>query len=284
MRPLSRPLRSSVVRVIAAFAPLAGCADEPGLISNPPNYPPTCVDAPGCVPPLQAIDSGLARDAAREGGDGALDARDTSCPTSQPADDAPCALAADKVCEYGSCGGMPTGEARCKGGRWEVLISTCNPPFLPCPDAEPTPDTACERGWGPPLCTYGECDGGAAATFTCEDARWQVTRHCPASDACPAQQPADQSPCSSPGARCEYGDCYGYPTVLADCVTNSWRVAQLSCNPPPPDACPTLAPREGTFCQHVGTSCGYEQPLSVERADCVNGSWRITTSAKDAGL
>jgi hypothetical protein len=271
-----------VVRVIAAFMPLAGCIEEhdgSDLIANPPNYPPISpcdASSGGCMPPLEGLDAGASRDAALYRGDSG----DNTCPRAQrPIAGHPCEVAAGKVCEYDYCDERPTIEASCKAGRWEVLVSSCNPPSVPCPDAEPSENEMCNRGWGPPTCAYGACDGGPATTYACENQHWKVTQRCSVMDACPAQQPADQSPCSYQGEQCGYGDCYGSPTSTADCVAGSWRVGHLSCNPPPPAACPALTPLEGASCQHVGASCWYELPTSVAQADCVNGSWRITTAA-----
>lgn len=295
-----RTLRTSVVRVIAAFAPLAGCSDfhQPeDPIGNPP--PPNCAEgSTGCVPvvtenpPPPVVDATNppppSRDAGWDSGPDA-DAGDgnvpKTCPAQEPSTGGACAVPPNSGCTYGPfCESRPTHQAECVQGKWQIYVSTCNPPAIPCPENAPTEGASCERGFGPPRCSYGTCDGGVvAASFECAASRWSVVERCGV-PACPKDTPASGAPCSYAGPACGYGNCSGAPTIHASCTQGAWSLQHVSCNPPPPpDTCPALAPAEGSSCTHnSGNTCVFSLSVGGQvLGDCVNGKWHLR--APDAG-
>lgn len=288
----SRPLGSAMLRVIAAFVPLAACveAHEP-MGSNPPvtetpdspggNPPaqggPTCSDRgePGCARPPAMFDAGSQRDASPELPDRAPDAdRSESnrerCPALAPGQGQPCSVPAHHVCGYGNCDGVPTTQAACREGHWSVVTVSCDRP-TPCPDVEPSVGDVCESGWGEPQCAYAACDGGAAITYGCANDRWKVARPCPGSS-CPATEPPLGASCPYPGERCEYHTCEdGVSKLTLECL-NFWSARGARCNPL---ACPEVVPAEGSSCPPVGQGCLYQQELFRGiQAECVNGAWK----------
>ena len=51
---------------------------------------------------------------------------------------------------------------------------------------------------------------------------------------CEAERlPMNDEPCATEGDTCTGGDCFGSPTMFAECVDGSWRVSEAPCNPPP---------------------------------------------------
>jgi hypothetical protein len=106
--------------------------------------------------------------------------------------------------------------------------------------------------------------------------------------ACPAKAPAPGAICvGSPAAGCAYTaeDECGMPTsVQADCVDGTWRtsvVGGLSCNPPPPEACPEAIPDSGDFCNpdSLGKNCDYPDPNCGSLTFvCQLDGWQLVTS------
>ena len=320
MRFATRSLRTSVVRVVAAFAPLAGCSDSHEPMSehtiNPP-APPCWESSSGCVPavtenpPPPVLDAttpppvpyhydanppsidptkpvSLFRDAGWDSGpvpEPPADANvSTTCPAQEPATGSACDVPPAFGCSYGPlCDSRPTHQAECVQGKWQIYVSTCNPPPIPCPANAPTEGASCERGFGPPRCSYGTCDGGvAAASFECTASRWSVIERCGV-PACPTDTPVSGAWCSYAGPACGYGHCSGAPTVYASCTQGAWSLQRVSCNPPPPDTCPALAPAEGSSCSHNGgNTCVFSLSVGGQvLGDCVNGRWQLR--APDAG-
>lgn len=101
------------------------------------------------------------------------DAAVASCPPSAPAQGGACDPSLSRICTYGDCLGRPTIEARCAGGAWSVVESTCNPPPPePCPSAPPTGGAACT--YTGPGCTYGMCPPSSTTFAMCVSGRWSV--------------------------------------------------------------------------------------------------------------
>jgi hypothetical protein len=95
---------------------------------------------------------------------------------------------------------------------------------------------------------------------------------------CPPSAPAQGSACDPTLSRvCTYGDCLGRPTTEARCVGGAWEVQESTCNPPPPEECPTTVPMAGAACTYVGPGCTYGTcpPSSTTFAMCVSGRWSV---------
>lgn len=182
------------------------------------------------------------------------DGSSVACPTYAPQGGSACDPAlGSRVCSYG-CSFGGDGTATCVGGRWESRIGTCNPP---APDVMPIYDT----NPPPPMC--------------------------------PATVPMAGSPCvvSMVPTMCNYGDCGGSPTTFAQCLTGTWQIGVVSCNPPldapPPqdvtdasvDAnsdgslCPAADPSNGALCPMPGLSCQY--------GDCTSAGGRVAYATCD---
>jgi hypothetical protein len=305
MRFATRTLRSSVVRVVAAFAPLIGCSDfhepMPEPTSNPP--PLGCGESgSGCVPvvtenpPPPPLDAGRDAQIPEAGVDAqqpsdaklSIDAKVPGvCPAQEPARGSACDVDPEAACEYGPlCGPHLTRRAQCVQGAWQVAVSSCNPPPPSCPTAEPSEGAGCQQGWAPApkRCSYGSCDAGGAAAvaFECSGSSWTVVERCGIA-ACPSQTPSVGGACNYTGGACGYGNCAGAPTIYASCTQGAWSLQQVSCNPPPPSTCPALAPAQGSSCTHNGgSSCVFSLSVGGQvLGDCVNGRWELRTP--DAG-
>jgi hypothetical protein len=241
----TRKLRSSVVNVVAAFAPLLGCSEEHQPESNPPNMPPGC-EAPGC-PGVETNPPEVIQTNPPE-----------VIETSPPELDAG---APRSLTDGGDAGGPP-----------------------PCPTVAPTEGSTC-AGHTAEACQYGDCDGGAAGAavaYECDGSRWQVTQRC-ANTTCPSTRPIAGSACDFVGALCEYSRCGPVFNVTARCQSGAWNVNEFSCNPPPPPLCPEPTPVQGADCNHATGSTCYVALSSgaIIPADCVNGRWQVHTP--DAG-
>lgn len=51
---------------------------------------------------------------------------DTVCPAARPTSGEPCQVT--KECTYDDCYGTPSTQAKCVGGKWSVMETSCNPP------------------------------------------------------------------------------------------------------------------------------------------------------------
>lgn len=103
------------------------------------------------------------------------DATPASCPPTVPS--GACDPSLSRTCSYGDCLGRPTTEARCVGGMWEVVVSTCNPPPPdagppPCPTAAPPTGAACDAEGQ--TCTWGTCPPSSVSFGMCSGGRWVV--------------------------------------------------------------------------------------------------------------
>jgi hypothetical protein len=206
-----------------------------------------------------------------------------TCPAQEPSADAACLASPSAGCSYGaSCGAR---HATCYDSHWRIFVSTCNPPFVPCPDAAPVEDSGCGGGLSLPRCTYGSCDGGAALSFECRNAAWYVAERC-GRPTCPQQRPPQGSDCRYEGPECAYDHCYdeGTPRSFAQCVQGSWSVRQptLQCAPPAP--CPALAPVQGSPCTRPRVlPCTFSLSVGGEVVGvCVDGAWQLRRL--DAGI
>jgi hypothetical protein len=97
------------------------------------------------------------------------------CPLSEPLSGSACDATLSRTCPYGNCAGSHTTEARCVGGRWELLllINTCNPPPPePCPLTLPTMGARCT--YAGPGCSYGTCPPSNTSFATCDSGRWTI--------------------------------------------------------------------------------------------------------------
>ncbi|HEX6241699.1 MAG TPA: hypothetical protein VFZ61_12415 [Polyangiales bacterium] len=317
MRFSQRPLRASVIRVIAAFAPAVGCADtlEPEVVGNPPAC--SSSNTPGCVPTVSANDAGATTSDASVDPDiatnpppcggrdgpgcpppGTADAGpgvdattppdatvvDTACPVKAPLLGSVCSTS--ETCYYEpNCGTRPTRMARCIAGRWDIAQSTCNPPPpVMCPSAEPAEGAGCMPA-GENRCYYGSCDGGdAARTYQCTGNAWQLIERC-GKPACPSAAPMNGTPCGYAGPSCRYGMaiCGGDPELVATCSAGVWSTLKPTCLNPPPPECPGLAPAEGSSC---ALPPNYPCSFSLSAGGtvigmCVEGQWKLGVA--DAG-
>lgn len=245
-----RTFRASVVSVAAAFAPSAGCHEEPEArdIGNPPCTSGGCVPAPTECPAVEPSAGGscdLANGDSCSYGERTVSCRgntwhvaapldaavEAACPVDEPRANEPCSQPESLDCSYRPCNGLPSLSARCSEGRWSLAESSCNPPYMPCPEEPPVVDTTCTL-WGTPekLCSYPADDAGVApVTYECATGVW----HKLPAPVCPTLAPVAGAACAPLAAPCKYGDCYGVPTIQAECVESAWQVAEQTCNPPP---------------------------------------------------
>lgn len=114
----------------------------------------------------------------------------------------------------------------------------------------------------------------------------------PPPDGCPRTMPQYQTRCAvSKDLRCIYptGECC--PDMEARCVDGVWQTLISSCNPPPPDPCPTEAPAAGSSCApeyECGASpyeCNYDEPacetgVVSQRCDRATLTWSEPWCAK----
>lgn len=181
-----------------------------------------------------------------------------------------------------------------------------NPPLIECPSAPPTHGSACTASLG--SCSYS-CTSGGQGTASCPNGVWEsqigtcnppppdvVVDVADASDVttppdatptmCPAAAPVRGSACTAgtTALTCNYGDCFGSPTIMARCTAGAWDLLEVSCNPPPDvpmvtdatadaasdaandttsdsaaDAsrCPDAEPADGAACASPGVTCMY---------------------------
>ncbi|MEZ4224701.1 MAG: hypothetical protein R3B13_27365 [Polyangiaceae bacterium] len=166
--------------------------------------------------------SGNASGASGSGGAG------TGCPVSFP-NSGPCGPEG-AVCSYpqGEC--CPPWEARCVGGQWEGLISSCNPPPPdPCPVNPPKNGETCGSAdpcGSPPfqVCTYDQCNSGQPnVTAQCMQGVWSVKKEPCAVLPCEQLTPCqcfDRIDCQalSEGCLCECDyNCPGKPPCDCAC-------------------------------------------------------------------
>jgi hypothetical protein len=272
-----RGFRRSVVHVVAAFAPVAGCdlLDQTRVIRNPPACDSSEPD--GCFPPAEICPEELPKPGAEcttEGQSCDYDTGNTSetrtvcqggrwtfhavtvnppaydpCPTTLPQDDAPCHVSPDEECYFDGACGPQTYYAFCNGGRWAVAPLSCNPPECgvdtdcACPEDAPPAGNPCDLP-ADTVCTYLYCDEFPTQSATCVDGFWEITyTSCnpPPPECgvdidceCPEEPPVSGGLCQLPTSEpCYYGDCFGGPTIDAQCVNGLWEVGHISCNPPP---------------------------------------------------
>lgn len=236
--PRTRSFRRSVVQVVSAFTPLLGAGCDLFEVTEVTRNPPHCEPYPACVPapecpaelpeardlcdaPGQACAYETGEAVCVEGQWRVQEAPPESCPDALPEHGEACRVPEELDCDF-SCE-----SARCIDGKWQALAVECNPPPMletECPEALPQDQDGCY--YEGPACAYPE---GHSAE--CVDYSWQVSQPLPA--ACPEQVPVDGEACVALEEACAYGDCYGVPTITADCVESVWQVAERSCNPPP---------------------------------------------------
>ncbi len=172
------------------------------------------------------------------------------CPTWAPTHGSACTASLGS-CSY-TCATGGEGTARCVNGVWESQIGTCNPP---------PPDVV---------------------IIDVADASDVTTPPDAAPTMCPAAAPLRGSACTAGASAltCNYGDCFGSPTITARCVAGAWDLLEVSCNPPPDvpvvtdatadaasdtasdtaaDAspCPDAEPADGAVCTVPGATCMY---------------------------
>jgi hypothetical protein len=99
---------------------------------------------------------------------------------------------------------------------------------------------------------------------------------------CPPSAPTPGGACDPTLSRvCTYGDCLGRPTTEARCAGGAWEVQESTCNPPPPEECPTTVPMPGAACTYVGPGCNYGTcpPSGPYYARCVSGRWAVVQAS-----
>ncbi len=105
--------------------------------------------------------------------------QNAQCPPSFPGHDTACPQNG-LSCSYSQGQCCPPWEARCVDGKWEGLVSSCNPPPPdPCPATPPAPGTACGSsdpcGNDYQYCTYDTCQEGTDnVTAQCQGGVWTV--------------------------------------------------------------------------------------------------------------
>ncbi len=249
-----KALRPSVISVVAAFGALGGCDDGPEYSVNPPS----CLDASasGCVPSVC---------------DDAAPTEGSACEE----EGATCAYE-DEYCD------PSTLEATCRGGRWELVYPSCNPPeptlTEDCPIDTPVNATPCAVSEDE-QCSYGDCFGSPVFEATCENQVWRVSElSCnPPEPECPSEQPTAGADCGLVTAEvCLYGNCSGERPIQAECTASGWRIVEISSNPPA-SGCPEEQPKQDAACTYLGDGCGYKDgsdPAHV-LAKCVEGEWDL---------
>lgn len=152
-----------------------------------------------------------------------------------------------------------------------------------CPTTAPSEGAGCDYA-GPP-CEYDVCMTHPTKAATCSKGAWRVAiTSCnppPPNTSCPDDVPQQQSYCDYQGPPCDYGDCYGSPTHRATCDGNQWKIAESSCNPPPPPVtvCPVEKPISGAYCNYAGPACEYDHcGLATTRATCDAATWTVSHS------
>jgi hypothetical protein len=109
---------------------------------------------------------------------------------------------------------------------------------------------------------------------------------------CPDSFPTNGTACSLPNdTTCNYDQGSCCPDWGASCVDGKWEAWASSCNPPPPEPCPTEVPVAGAACgssQPCGNNyqyCTYgvcPDGSSATVAECNGSVWTITTQ-KECG-
>ena len=99
----------------------------------------------------------------------------------------------------------------------------------------------------------------------------------PPASTCPQDKPSAGSDCPPDLERCEYDDCMGTPSVIAECKDGAWQVTERSCNPPPVE-CPATEPTPGAACDSSLQECNYGDCYGSPTtfASCVDGKWAIS--------
>ena len=184
-------------------------------------------------------DGGGGSDGGGSDGGGSDGGGGAACPSSVPAQNAPCSPA-DLTCEYGSDSNVQCDTvARCQAGRWEVQYpvkgQSCPSPGIEkgCPSSfgavpqgkectsfglqcgYPQGRCACTLAFGPPV----PVDAGAG--------RW----YCEApQQGCPQPRPRIGSACSLSGAQyCDYGACTLPGGTSLSCVSGIWHESMSAC-------------------------------------------------------
>jgi hypothetical protein len=169
-----------------------------------------------------------------------------------------------KTCNYDTTG-CPSVVTCGDDGTWSEPISpACNPPPPECPVEMPKAGSACaEPG---KTCNYDATS--CPALVSCgDDGTWSepISPACnPPPPVCPEVMPTDGDPCVAASGPCPYEmmtGCGPMPTEAA-CVqqkdTWSWQVAEIFCNPPPPDVCLNAATEDA--CENLGPACRWLTP------------------------
>jgi hypothetical protein len=114
----------------------------------------------------------------------------TSCPSTPPTADGPCAAPAGTTCNYATaaagcecCPGGGSTEFQCTGGKWVELVSANAgngaPAGVACPETVPKQGDACGSPCGGAVttCNYDCAHGnGFVSTAKCQGGSWQVTQ------------------------------------------------------------------------------------------------------------
>ena len=125
------------------------------------------------------------------------------------------------------------------------------------------------------------CGGSTIDDETTAPSEIVGTSNPPPPAVCPAAQPAHGDACDiALTETCGYKDCFGSPAVSAKCEADGkWSVAERSCNPPRPPACPETQPTAGDACNPALTeTCGYKDCFgspSVSAKCDADGKWSV---------
>jgi hypothetical protein len=174
------------------------------------------------------------------------------CPPTTPAIGAPCVDGT--VCSYSNGPCCPPTETRCVERKWQVLVSTCNPPPpRPCPDTPPLEGSSC----GPvsdcsssfQFCSWDTCgDGAPDVTATCSDAVWHV----------------QANGCPTPDCSAEFQALADYAHANRQCTLNEQCTARVGPCSQGADFC------DGTFYVNLGVDDAVWSALTAELRECMN--------------
>ncbi|MBK7579262.1 MAG: hypothetical protein IPI67_03565 [Myxococcales bacterium] len=105
---------------------------------------------------------------------------------------------------------------------------------------------------------------------------------------CPPSFPQNEQSCALPeGTSCKYDQGTCCPPWEAICQGGKWQGFASSCNPPPPEPCPSSPPTPGSTCGSSDPCGGQDQYCTYGKcqdgspstvATCNGGSWEVAES------
>lgn len=102
---------------------------------------------------------------------------------------------------------------------------------------------------------------------------------------CPTEAPQDGTACAVPGTECQFDRCgpEGLSDIIVSCEDGVW-VERLNgtCNPPPPEECPSQEPSYGSYCEvDESRYCSYPTSECCPDTDarCIDNAWEVSISS-----